>query len=339
MRRRCATAGLLALCAVACGTGEAGRPPAAADGGKETPQDAPPPAAQRALFRLAGRDAARSDAVGPRLAGAGQRIVNNADTELALDLDADVRAVLAPRTELWALEAAHSFLLLSGQVSVQRAPAPARSGYVPARLATAAGTLTLTGPADFGVRSEFSAEPLRARTQLAWLHGSFLWSGFTAADTLERVTCLPDASPPPVPAPLQIIKVSALAAAEQQFLALPPARVPEDTEGRLVRALLELANQRAQSDVLLARVGARRGVHGPDAAHEALSETQVRAFQRELAALAQRRHAQQELVLLAAEQSLLAVLARCGTPAPPPAGCSELAHWAQTFGPQLRGAF
>ncbi|MET0385271.1 MAG: hypothetical protein ABW321_04895, partial [Polyangiales bacterium] len=83
---------------------------------------------------------------------------------------------------------------------------------------------------------------------------------------------------------------------------------------------------------------AKRLAAKPEAPGARGDKRDVRAFHRDLVTQAQHREASRQLLLMAAEQSLLSTLAQCAAERVEPVGCPRLSAWTERFGGRLRDA-
>lgn len=355
--------GLLAACALCWGIAGCGDDAATMAVAPPAPQTSPPMAAESAVppppaaapklqdapvsralsYRAAAAPEALAAALGEPLPGLGRSLRNAAAQPLALDFAGGARVVLEPRAELWVLDFAPSLLLLRGRVRVQRAPEAARPDQPPLRIGTLGGALGITSAVELWLRAEPRPEARSARpqalTQLTLLQGGVSWQHEGADHALAHARISTGAALPALPA-LQLIAGSSSADAERRaaraFRGLRPWGPPDDLDARLTLRLSELSALREQSQGLLAPAVLRRLRSQAPALDAGATEPAARGFQRELVQRAQQKLAAKQLVLLAAEQSLLARLYACGTR---PAGeCPELRAWAERFATPLRAA-
>ena len=318
------------------------------------------PAARRpALVRglqLAAKDAQRSEAVGPDVAELGRRIWNAGEEELALDIGANVRIVLAPKTELWAFELPDSLVLVSGTIWVQRSPAAQRAGETPVRFATLVGSLEITGPAEFWLRSESrstatGAPELHTRTQLALSRGAVAWFWRGDDQALRRDTLSTDATESresPAQGPLQLLRGSATSQRAGAFrsareLVVRGESLIEHNDRALEAALDTWAAEHAGGVALLAQSSPHYArIVPPDTRTAPLrpssEQSAVRAYQLALASHAQRTLQARQLVRLATEQSFAGAVVGCLHSASAAQGCETLERWAEHFRLRLREA-
>lgn len=270
-----------------------------------------------------------------RIEGIGRWFATGADERAEVELDAseDARIRLGPSTQLWALERG-SLLFVSGRLKVQVSAGAARPGRRALRLATAQGTLYVPAATEFWVASRgrsTGAGALRALIVVRLLQGSVellrLQQEHLQRDALsagqERFGPLP-------------FEVATSATDEEAVAALHKGLREGRDQPVLVGAERALEERRAawavvreRGDRLLARVSPSHAQKLGDAGADWKPQRpeDVRTYQRELANYSQAKHTLGELLLSAAEQSLLATLMNCPAPRAGAAACQGLERW------------
>jgi hypothetical protein len=254
---------------------------------------------------------------------------------LVVDLEDGTRVTADAGTRLWAFALAKSLLLISGELHVTRVADAERAGPRPVRIASLAGVLEPNPGAELALRVELraSAAPIAYRAQLSLARGSATWISQderAGAKAAQLIAGEPLAKPA---AGLQWLSLPAgQQARAKRFETLRQVAVSAELDQRLDAALTEQQALRQRGHALLAQVSPRHAALAKlsrDAAVPAPTSGSARAYQRELVEHAQRREAQAERLLLAAERSLLHALAGCGPSEP--STCASLRAWSERF--------
>lgn len=314
---------------------------------------APKPAAARSVqLRLVSAPAGTAFADAETIKGVGRRIETSASSPpVLLDLPDGTRLSLGPSTELWAFAHAKSLLLVSGQVRATRLPDAPRAGVAPARIATLAGAAEISPGADLWLRAD-ARSPRRARgagdqvllyrVQLALLRGALSWFQPDGDQALQRTQLSTGEPLPPSVGTLRLLTLragsSAQAKRDRVFRAQPPSAASLALDEALAAALEEQQALRDRGDALLAPLRTERS-EGLPVASEASVEasatlsSSTRAYQRLLVEHARRRQAQEQVLLLAAERSLLRVLGLCAVAQSD--ACPAATAWSARFAEPL----
>lgn len=291
----------------------------------------------------------------------GRRIAPLQETELWVDLEDGTRLAVAPRTELWTFAYDKSLLLVSGKLRVTRLPDAPRAGRSPARISTPAGAVEVAAGADFELRvgvepvsgrrerggrdaraAALTSPALRARTQLRLLRAAVTWLAPDGTGGLSEVTLSAGEKASLALPGLQVLTLApgdarSSTQAERAFRAISPRVMTDDLDQTLEAAVAEHRALAERSHVLLAPVSPRHaaqtGAPLEPAAAPGVGDVSTRDYQRALVEHARRRHAHRRLLLLAAEQSALRALARCGQPAAD--DCDATRAWSQRLGAEL----
>jgi hypothetical protein len=319
----------------------------------------PPPAAAPAVepFRIVERKGIQSSS---SIAALGQRLFTGPDGGVVLDLPNGARVHLEPSSRLYVLELEPcALLLISGSVFIELLPQGNQVGRADLRLVTALGSLIVTNTAEVwisqrnwrqvtgatgSVSSQTYLTLLRGIAELARLDSG----GELQTEPLTAGQGLATAVLPKARRPLTTVDEARTASVEFMAQRRDPVRLRPQA-GRLERALAAVAQEQDVGTVLLSRMAAQRQsavarvpVLSADAA--VLGEStrigtlaEVRAYQRQLATHAQQKHQLRQVLLLAAEESLLALLAACEAPEAPELVCPGLSDWQTRFAARLEG--
>jgi hypothetical protein len=326
------------------------------------------PAATRQLMRKVHSEGAQLDV---RVEGLGELLSTGSDGKVVVDLLSGARLEVEHDSQIFVPEfVPGGLVVIAGSVFLSLPPDGGRPDRPAQRIATAHASLLVLQAGELVVAQRTwssdtngAAAELLAQTFVARLRGDAAVQRLDATSGKLLSSSLVESNAAGLDDP-RIVGLPALAtarAAAQSFLAKRQRpRSVRDQDLHLERALDELAAERVASAKLLQRVlpsrnapsanlpappsaatppaaivpaGAVADSAGPiSAAPHGTSE--VRAFQRELAEHAKHKSELREALLLAAEQSLLARLARCHEPTQL-ATCPFLNDWQTRFSVRL----
>ena len=302
-----------------------------------------------------------------RVVGLGQRFSAGPDASVVVDLLNGARVHLEPSSQLYLLEFEPSALLLvAGSVFVELLPEGNQPGRTSLRLITALGSVLVSNTAELWVSqrnwpvSPATAPAAASQTYLVMLRGvaelvRFTADGSVQVEALAAGQTLPAALASRSPPAAATLDATRTAAHEFMRKRRNPALV-RSSDGRFERAFAAFEQERAVGAALLARitpasaqatgvarvpdlVGDAAARREPGAASALIgSAAQVRAYQRQLASHAQRKHELRAALLLAAEQSLFALLAVCDLAPAPGSACPAWSSWQARYAAQLDGA-
>jgi hypothetical protein len=240
-----------------------------------------------------------------------------ADAEVELDASDTGRVRLGPDSQFWAVELARgSMLLVSGRARVQVLPDAPRPGRSLLRLATPQGTLRVAGTSEFWVAVRSNKD--RAFVALQLLQGEL---ELLRPEQKPLQLTLAQSTYGPLPLQVGVSRTDA-----EALVALAKGLAHAREQPALREADRQLRERGAE---LLARVSPSHAHKLPDAspAPKPRSTEEIRAYQHDLAEYARAKSEASELLLLAAERSLLATLLAC----PAALDCPALQRWQERF--------
>jgi hypothetical protein len=317
------------------------------------PPPAPAAAPPAQPFRIVERKGVQGSS---SIAALGERLFTGPDGGVVIDLPNGARVHMEPSSRLYVLLFEPcAVLLVSGSVFIELLPQGNRFGRDGLRLITALGTLIVSNTAEAWISqrnwqkgaeaaSQTYVTLLRGVAELAHLDSD----GALSTEPLVAGQRLATGALPKAGRTLATLAEARAASAEFMAQRRDPLRLSVQA-GRLERVLAAVAQENSVGSVLLSRMAAQRQnaiarvpVLSADAAVPGESTrigtlAEVRAYQRELATHAQRKHELRQLLLLAAEHSLLALLATCDAPEAPLLVCPGLSDWQTRFSAGLEG--
>jgi hypothetical protein len=292
-----------------------------------------------------------------RVIGLGERLTTGHDGEISLDLRSGARLRLAADSSLWVLEVVPgSVLAMAGGVYATLSPEGSRSGRLPLRLGTAFGSLFVPRAAELWIdqRSSWQQPELKAQSYVALLQGDaelWRWNG----DALARTGL---GAGQPLPSSTGRLRLALVGSRDRakhdsaEYLGKGPLQpVLSNATAQLERVLAQAQDAHKHSAALRGKIltaAARRPAPAPRpdagyaplapklsaALNKAPAPAEVWAEQRELVESAQRRQGLHDLLLLAAEQSLIATLSTCPI-AQPASECPALIAWRDHYAARL----